>query len=413
RTYGAPLQKLSSIATVMHFDEVSLQEWWQKEREKELLGAEVKKSGKGRSNSRYIATIFSYMAPSVRMKVGSMLLTIVSIQTLTCSARPLLLESVSSNRELLQSQACPAPMTQCYTTPYQPQYYCCDSSQNLDCSGGADFQCRKFLEGDALVPASLIPDLGLGPKTPEPTSAPAVTPAPTTAAKSSSASDTIAQTTAPTNPPQNPAPTNPPQNPSPTNPPQNPSPTNPPQNPSPTNPPQTPAPTNPPQIVTAVSAPGGWTTGIATFFGGPGAFTGGNCGYGPIVPANDYVVALPNHLYYSNAGCGSCYEVKCVAPSTLPFIIGGVEGGNACKTDKSIIVYASDRCPECDDYRGDCTLKGFCPAAGGYNSDPSHGTHIDIGQPAWNLIGKVNAGIITVAFRQVTCPPFGQLGLQN
>ena len=56
-------------------------------------------------------------------------------------------------------------------------------------------------------------------------------------------------------------------------------------------------------------------------------------------------MALPNHLYYSNAGCGSCYEVKCVAPSTLPFIIGGVEGGNACKTDKSIIVYASDRCP--------------------------------------------------------------------
>lgn len=55
---------------------------------------------------------------------------------------------------------------------------------------------------------------------------------------------------------------------------------------------------------------------------------------------------------------------------------------------------------ECDDYRGDCTLKGFCPANGGYNADPSHGTHIDIGQPAWTLIGKSNAGIITVAFRQ-------------
>lgn len=71
---------------------------------------------------------------------------------------------------------------------------------------------------------------------------------------------------------------------------------------------------------------------------------GGNCGYGPNVPANDMVVALPNHLYYSNAGCGSCYEVKCVAPTTLPNILGGVDG-NACKTDKSIIVYGSDRCP--------------------------------------------------------------------
>jgi hypothetical protein len=61
------------------------------------------------------------------------------------------------------------------------------------------------------------------------------------------------------------------------------------------------------------------------------------------VPANDMVVALPNHLYY-NGGCGTCLEVKCVAPSTLPNIIGGVNG-NACTTDKSIIVYASDRCP--------------------------------------------------------------------
>ncbi|GAQ85313.1 hypothetical protein KFL_002290040 [Klebsormidium nitens] len=384
---------------------------------------------------RYLRNSYAEGKAYTNMKFSRSRSMATAVVALTClfslaAARPL---DVSSSRHLLQDGVCPPQMTQCFTTPYQAQYFCCDSSANLQCSGGPDFQCSNYIDSSApLVPASLIPVVpGLA------------TPAPTAAARAASASipsptdgpSNPSPTNGPSNPsptngPSNPSPTNPPSNPSTTNPPNNPAPTNPPNNPAPTNPPNNPAPTNPPSTPAPAqdssSGGGGFRPGFATWYTDPNNanYFRTACYYNnpEQKPANNMIVALPPHIFGvgpgagNGPGCGTYWEVKCVG--TLKRIGDGLYPGNergACATDKSIIVKGGDLCPECDEPRNDICQAAdqpYCPGPGGYSSGQP-GEHLDLALAAFQVIGNNPpvTGIIKILFRQVGAVPDSQLGV--
>jgi len=160
-------------------------------------------------------------------------------------------------------------------------------------------------------------------------------------------------------------------------------------NPPPT-PPQ-PNPTQPPQSTpeaSPVSPPtdggggGVFAPGKATMYGGNES--GNACGYidlPKVTFPKGFSVAIGGDAFDNGYGCGACYEVKCTgAYGNNPSCLCG-DGDQA-----SVIVQATDQCPECSS------------------------THFDLNTEAFTSIVKDQSpamagtcGIITTEFRRVSC----------
>jgi expansin (peptidoglycan-binding protein) len=121
------------------------------------------------------------------------------------------------------------------------------------------------------------------------------------------------------------------------------------------------------------------TSGLATFYGGNPS--GGACGYNDLPRVSfpkGFSVAIGGDAFNNGYGCGACFEVSCIGtytnnPSCL------CNGG-----EDSVIVQATDQCPECSS------------------------THFDLNTNAFvNLVGSVDmagtCGIIETKFRRVSC----------
>ncbi|KAL6639283.1 hypothetical protein ACP70R_023013 [Stipagrostis hirtigluma subsp. patula] len=119
-------------------------------------------------------------------------------------------------------------------------------------------------------------------------------------------------------------------------------------------------------------APGPWTVGHATFYGGrDGSGTKeGACGYKDTAAEGFGVqtAAVGPSLFSHGAGCGACFELK------------GVEGPLAGKTT---VVTATNEGP---------------PAVSG-----KQGEHFDLTMPAFLQIAEEKAGIVPVSYRKVPC----------
>lgn len=122
-----------------------------------------------------------------------------------------------------------------------------------------------------------------------------------------------------------------------------------------------------------------FATGKATYYGGNPS--GGACGYSSLPTATfpfGASVATGGDSFDNGYGCGACYEISCVGP----------EGNNpSCYCDgtqESVIVQATDQCPECDT------------------------THFDLNLAAMNAITgeqmSGTCGIIETLWRRVSCP---------
>jgi len=160
----------------------------------------------------------------------------------------------------------------------------------------------------------------------------------------------------------------------------NPTPT--PPQPNPTNAPQ-PTPTFSPVSEPTGSGGGGdLTTGKATMYGGNES--GNACGYIDLPKVSfprGFSVAIGSDNFDDGYGCGACYEIKCT----------GAYGNNPnclCGEDDqaSVIVQATDQCPECGN------------------------DHFDLNEEAFTSIVKDQSpamagtcGVITTEFRRVSC----------
>jgi len=161
-------------------------------------------------------------------------------------------------------------------------------------------------------------------------------------------------------------------------------------NPTPT-PPQ-PNPTNPPEPTpesSPVSEPTGGGSGSGDMTAGKATMYGGNesgnaCGYidlPKVTFPRGFSVAIGSDTFDDGYGCGACFEVTCT----------GAYGNNPncfCGDgdQKSVIVQATDQCPECDDNHFDLNTEAFTSIV----KDQS---------PA--MAGT--CGIITTEYRRVSC----------
>ncbi|XP_047965647.1 expansin-B6-like [Salvia hispanica] len=128
-----------------------------------------------------------------------------------------------------------------------------------------------------------------------------------------------------------------------------------------------------------VKAKGPFHNGAATWYGPPdGAGSdGGACGFGPDVnhaPYYGYISAGNNNLFKSGAGCGTCYEVKCI--------------DNPACSKKAIKVTITDECAGCHDAAMHFDLSG---RAFGALANPGQENNLR------------NAGKISLQYRRVKC----------
>ncbi|AQL02616.1 Expansin-A17 [Zea mays] len=133
-----------------------------------------------------------------------------------------------------------------------------------------------------------------------------------------------------------------------------------------------------------------WQDGSATFYGdgsGLGADFGGACGYG----ANDIqslystrTAALSTPLFAGGAGCGQCYELRCV-------------NSRWCNPGSpSVVVTGTNLCPP----------NWYLPSDnGGWCNPPRQ--HFDLAPPSFLLLAERVAGIVPVQFRRVPCQRSG------
>jgi hypothetical protein len=165
----------------------------------------------------------------------------------------------------------------------------------------------------------------------------------------------------------------------------------------------TPAPTNPPTspstiapIVAHTRSPTNTPSislydlmnGKATFYGG--AESGNACGYIDLPKVSfpyGFSVAIGGETFDEGYGCGACFEVSCV----------GAFGDNPdclCNGEDSVIVQATDQCPECEPNHFDLNTNAFA-----------------------NIVGSVDmagtCGIIETAFRRVSCNFDGNIKIRS
>ena len=119
-------------------------------------------------------------------------------------------------------------------------------------------------------------------------------------------------------------------------------------------------------------------SGIATFYGGNPS--GGACGYNDLPQISfpkGFSVAIGGDEFNLGYGCGACFEISCIGPS-------GNNPSCLCNGEDSVVVQATDQCPECSS------------------------THFDLNTNAFtNIVGSVDmagtCGIIETTFRRVSC----------
>ncbi|KAK9800899.1 hypothetical protein WJX73_008437 [Symbiochloris irregularis] len=148
----------------------------------------------------------------------------------------------------------------------------------------------------------------------------------------------------------------------------------------------------------AVTALSGWTSGIATNYGGPAdgmspyspsfGTQEGACGYGLLSqqqwPYWSVAALSPSNSFYQagpSGGCGECFEIQCM--STGEYANNCITGPNQV----SIIVQITDVCPQCE------------------------ANHIDLQALTYNKISPISTGRINMQYRRVQCVPPGKMSV--
>ncbi|XP_019157024.1 PREDICTED: expansin-A32-like [Ipomoea nil] len=117
-----------------------------------------------------------------------------------------------------------------------------------------------------------------------------------------------------------------------------------------------------------------WKEGHATYSGSPARTVGSACGYEEQKKTYGlYTAAVSTTLFKNAAGCGGCYEVRCVKSKMY------------CKKGhKSVVVTVTDLYPR---------LRGWTPPL----------PHFDLSQPAFLKIADHLGGHVPVMYRSVPC----------
>eukprot|EP00270_Netrium_digitus_P000160 TRINITY_DN10171_c0_g1_i2.p1 TRINITY_DN10171_c0_g1~~TRINITY_DN10171_c0_g1_i2.p1 ORF type:complete len:303 (+),score=23.77 TRINITY_DN10171_c0_g1_i2:432-1340(+) len=130
-----------------------------------------------------------------------------------------------------------------------------------------------------------------------------------------------------------------------------------------------------------------WQQAHATFYGGADASgtMGGACGYGNLYTAGYGVLtaAASGVLFEAGLTCGACYRVQCV----------NQPGWSYCRNpSKSIVITITNLCPN----------NWALPSnQGGWCNYPRK--HLDMSQPAWEMLAYYGAGIVPVNIARWPC----------